>query len=316
MSILILVDATHADGHLEITARLIGAARALPGPITLFVIGEPEDPGIAPLARLEGVNAVRMVALEINGAVNAEELTERLVTLAAAFTHILAPANRFGAEILPRLGGRLGITPVTGVVEIDADGSLVRAMHAGNVLARVTTTAHPVLLTAHPWAFAAVGVGERAAPVEPEPKLMAMKGSTALGLTKAVRPEGMPGLSSARIVVAGGAGLEKGGDFAPVEELAKALGGAVGASRGAVDAGLAPAELQIGQTGLVLAPELYIGLGISGAVQHLAGIKDAGCIVSINIDPSAPLAAMADLALTADAREAVAAFIKTLSKLS
>lgn len=313
MSVLILVDPLPGDAEESRVARLVGAARELPGPVALLVIDAEEGPRCQRLATLDGVSQLlRLAPAAPDQPPEPEALAEWLTARHAEHTAILAAASPFGAEIIPRVGGLLGITPLTGVVGIGPDHTFIRPTHAGAALARIRSRSALKLLTVQPWAFAPVATGTTPAPVRAVGTLAGSGLSRSLGVTTIQRPPGQPELTGARIVVAGGAGLEKGRDFQPVEALAAALGGAVGASRGAVDAGLAPADRQIGQTGHVIAPELYIGLGISGAVQHLAGIKAAGCIVSINTDPGAPLSSVADLSLVADAREAVPALIRAL----
>ncbi|MBF0190289.1 MAG: electron transfer flavoprotein subunit alpha/FixB family protein [Magnetococcales bacterium] len=313
MSVLIVIDPNDPD-PVAVAARLVGASRGLAGgAVILLVVGANSREVAGGLARIEGIREV-MCSHHPALRVPPEDLAQRVVEAAEeeGCDHLVASAGSFGAELMPRVAGMLRVSPVTGVVETRDAETFVRAMHAGRVMAVVRTRARPVVLTVQPWAFAPVPVGEVAVTVRQGPEAPTLGWSESAGLLPS-HDQGNGELSTARVVVAGGAGLEKGGGFAPVERLARVLGGAVGASRGAVDAGLAPAERQIGQTGRIIAPEVYIALGISGAVQHLAGVKEAGCLVSINTDPQAPMALVADLALTGDLHAVVPSLIELLT---
>lgn len=311
MSILILVDPADAE-PFPVTARLVGAASRIDDQITLFVTGKHGADRAAALAGLEGIGEViwSLHPDEAQG-VPPEDLTQGVVEQAHDYTHILASATSFGAERIPRIAACLGLSPLSSVVEIRDAATFVRPVHAGALLSLVRVRSSPVLLTIQPWAFAPVALGQQQVRVRRGADLPRL----GLSISSGWHPEAQAGsedLATARVVVAGGGGLEKGRDFSPVEALARALGGAVGASRGAVDAGLASPTVQIGQTGRIIAPELYVALGISGAVQHLAGIKEAGCVVSINLDPQAPMSTVADLSCIGDLYQLVPEWIAAL----
>ncbi|MBF0438905.1 MAG: electron transfer flavoprotein subunit alpha/FixB family protein [Magnetococcales bacterium] len=310
MSVLIVAD--HLGQGDSWTARLVGAARLLGSTVTVLVAGSGCQDAAVRLASLAGVDEVLYALHPAPVGVPVEDLAQLVLALAPGYTHVLATASTFGAELIPRVAAMLGVSPVTGVVEMSDRFTFTRPIHANGVLARLRVSSTPIFLTLQPWAFSSTG-GSDGTPapmrrIQDVPQLglswrMDFIPSTSIG---------QEDLSTAQVVVAGGGGLEKSGGFVPVQQLAKSLGGAVGASRAAVDAGLVPADLQIGQTGRSIAPKFYIALGISGAIQHVAGIKDAGTVVSINRDPQAPMAAMADLALTADLYEAVPALMEAL----
>ncbi|MEO5333322.1 MAG: electron transfer flavoprotein subunit alpha/FixB family protein [Magnetococcus sp. YQC-5] len=310
MAVLILAE--HLQGEPSpIVPYLIGAAQKLDQSITILVAGSGSPEAANRIALLAGVAQVWWSWHPSQEGVPPEDLAQLVKELASDYTHILAAASTFGGELIPRIAALLTVQPVTSVVEIRDQETFVRPMHGGGVLALMRTTSAPALLTVQPWAFKPVGTGDQTARVERIRDVPRLGLSRRLAFVPSVG-SGSVDLSTAQVVVAGGGGLETKGDFLLVEQLAHALGGAVGASRTAVDAGLAPADQQIGQTGRIIAPRCYIALGISGAIQHLAGIKNAGTIVSINKDPQAPMAAVADLALTADLYEAVPALISAL----
>ncbi|MBF0626883.1 MAG: electron transfer flavoprotein subunit alpha/FixB family protein [Magnetococcales bacterium] len=315
MSVLILID-PHQPAWAGVAARLVSAAGALGAErVVALVAGSGASLQAERLAWFTGVSEVIWCDHLGVARVPPEDLAEHVAAVSNDFDHIIAAASTFGAECIPRIAARLGVSPVTGVVSIRDPVTLVRPAHAGGVRMVVRVAARPVLLTVQPWAFAAAAVGSVAAVVRQGADLVGLGLSHSCGFIPATR-SGQEDLSMARVVVAGGGGLERSGSFAPVEALAHALGGTVGASRGAVDAGLAPADLQIGQTGRIIAPGLYVALGISGAVQHLAGIKEAGCVVSINTDPQAPMAAVADFALTGDLHAVVPEWIGEMAVVS
>jgi electron transfer flavoprotein alpha subunit len=299
MSVLVLADVD--QGRLTpATARVVAAAAEL-GPIDLLV-----DAGAAEEARsLAGVHKVLSARLPDT----AEALAPVLARLAEPYSHIVATANAAGRDVIPRLAALLDIMPVTDITAILGPTKFERPIYAGNATETVSDGQAKHLLTVRASAFTPAR-GDNAAPVE----ILEVDttGNTTVA-NEERRANTGPELSTAQIVVSGGIPL--GDKFALVEELAGKLGAAVGATRALVDAGFAPNELQVGQTGKIVAPDLYIGIGISGALQHLAGIQGAKAIFAINRDAEAPLMNIADVALVADLFEAVPAVIAELDKL-
>lgn len=303
----ILVIAEQDAGTLKpATASTVAAAAAIGGEVHVLVAGTGLGDAPAAAAELAGVAKV-LVAEGV--APLAEPLAALVAGLAPAYGHILAPATTFGKNVAPRVAALLDVAQVSEITAVESPDTFLRPIYAGNALATVRALDPVKVVTVRPAAFDPVGTGG-AAKVEAlaapaDPGLSRLIGSE---LTISARPD----LAAARIVVSGGRGLGSEQAFALVEALADRLGGAVGASRAAVDSGYAPNDLQVGQTGKVVAPDLYIALGISGAIQHLAGMKDSKVIVAINKDPEAPIFQVADYGLVADLFEAAPALTEAL----
>jgi electron transfer flavoprotein alpha subunit len=299
MAVLVLADVD--EGRLTpATARIVAAAAEL-GPVDLLV-----DASAAEEARtIAGVHNVLSADLPKI----AEALASVLATLAEPYTHIVAAANATGREVIPRLAALLDIMPVTDVTAILGPNRFDRPIYAGNATETVSDGQAKHLLTIRSSAFSSAIHGNSAVvskiPLAVESKTIVVGEER----SESTRPD----LSTAQIVVSGGIPL--GDRFGLIDELAEKLGAAVGATRAAVDAGFAPNELQVGQTGKIVAPDLYIGIGISGALQHLAGIQGAKAIFAINKDAEAPLMKLADVALVGDLFEALPAVIAELDKL-
>jgi len=308
MRILVLAD--HDLGRLSpATARAIAAAVRLGGQVHVLVAGD----GVSGIAReagsLVGVGRVLVADDPALGDAPAEALTELLETLADDYSHIVGISAAVGRDVMPRLAARLDIQPVTDITEILGPDRFVRPVYAGNALQTVVSPQPRQVLTLRASAFAPAGKSEPA-------EIESVSAPAAEGLARFIAAHrtvsDAPDLATARVVVAGGVALGSRENFAMIEQLAAMLGGAVGATRAAVDAGYAPNDWQVGQTGKVVAPDLYIGIGISGALQHQAGMSGAKTIVAVNIDPEAPLMKLADYAYKGDLFEAMPALIAAL----
>ena len=297
----VLVLAEHDLGHLSpATARIVAAAENL-GAVDLLVAGHGVSGVAAEASELAGVARVLVADHEKLTGLLAEALAMVLRPLSERYSHIVAAAAATGRDIIPHLAASLDLMPVTDVIAIHGPTRFDRPIYAGNAIETVSSGQAKHLLTIRASAFRPAALGN-SAPIE---SLHAtFPGSTRLIAEH--RTEGdLPDLSTAQIVVAGGVSFGSAENFRLVEDLAKTLGAAVGATRAAVDAGYAPNDWQVGQTGKIIAPDLYIAIGISGALQHLAGIQGAKKIVAINKDAEAPIMKIADYALVGDLFEVV-----------
>jgi len=295
-----LVVALHDNLHLRGgVANTITAARELGGDVHVVVAGCDCEPAAREAAAIEGVAKVRVADHEAYRDRLAENLANLVLSMAREYTHVLAPAGSFGKNLLPRVAAKLDVAQVSDIVAIKSPDTFVRPIYAGVMLATVRSNDAVKVLTVRPTAFAAAPAGDRKAPIEATAALPALGVSRLVSreLTKSLRPE----LNGARVIVSGGRGLGSAEEFRRLlEPLADCLGAALGASRAAVDAGFVPNDYQVGQTGKIVAPQLYIAVGISGAVQHLAGMKDSRVIVAINKDAEAPIFKVADYGLVGD----------------
>jgi electron transfer flavoprotein alpha subunit len=308
----VLVLAGHDEGRLSpATARVVAAAAML-GPVDLLVVGRGIDDIARAASALAGVEKVLVADDSAYETLAAETIAPLLAALAEPYEHIAAAAGAAGRDVIPRLAARLDLMPVTDVIAIHGPNRFDRPVYAGNAIETIASGQPKHLLTIRPSAFRPAAMGN-AAPVQP----VAMPArATPVRLVDTERTEGdRPELSTARIVVSGGIALGSAENFALVEDLAGRLGAAIGATRAAVDAGYAPNDWQVGQTGKIIAPDLYLAFGISGALQHLAGIGGAKTIVAVNLDPEAPLMKLADYALVGDLFEVIPALIAELYRL-
>ena len=308
----ILLIAEHDNQSLKAaTLNTLGAARRLEGEIHVLVAGAGCAAAGQAAAQFEGVAKVLLCDAPQYAERGAENLAELVRGLAANYSHVLVPASAEGKNLLPRVAALCGMAQVSDVVGIESADIFVRPIYAGNALATVKSIDPIKFLSIRTTAFEAVGVAGTAAAVEtiaagPELGLCKLVGRE---LTRSERPE----LGAAKIIVSGGRGLGSGDNYRRVlEPLADKLGAALGASRAAVDAGFVPNDFQVGQTGKIVAPQLYLAVGISGAIQHLAGMKDSRVIVAINKDPDAPIFQVADYGLVADLFEAAPALTQAL----
>jgi electron transfer flavoprotein alpha subunit len=297
---LLLIAEHNQDGLTPATLSTLTAAKIFQSPIHMVVMGAACQKTAEEASSYEGVEKVWVVENPILTHPIAEDLVDSLMGLAKNYEFVLSPATTFGKNLLPRLAALLDVAQISDVVEIQDNHTFVRPIYAGNALATVRSEDPIKVMTIRPTAFEKAVPGSSKAPVESYPfQEPSFSHPVFVKLEQSVtqRPE----LTSASIVVSGGRGLQSKENFTSlIEPLADQLGAAIGASRAAVDAGFVPNDAQVGQTGKVVAPTLYIAVGISGAIQHLAGMKDSKVIVAINKDPEAPIFQVADYGLVGD----------------
>ena len=296
MAVLILLE-FDASGIKQPSRSAVAAAQAL-GEVHALVAGVGLGGAAAAAAKLAGVAKVLTADSPALDHLLAEPVAALLVALAPNYSHILAATTAVGKNILPRVAALLDVQPISDIAAvIDAD-TFVRPIYAGNGMATVKSSDAKKIITVRAASFDPVAAEGGSAPIEPVVlgELPGISKFVSAELSKSERPE----LTAARVVISGGRGMQNGDNFALIEPIADKLGAAVGASRAAVDAGFVPNEFQVGQTGKIVAPELYIAVGISGAIQHLAGMKDSKVIVAINKDEEAPIFQVADYGLVAD----------------
>jgi electron transfer flavoprotein alpha subunit len=299
----ILIVAEHLDGKLNAsTARCVSCAREMKAEAIDVLVLAADPAGVAAeAAKLDGVSKVLAVARAENAHPLAAMYAPQIAAAAKnGYTHVLAPSTTFGKDVLPRAAALLGVAQVSDLSAVEGPHTFKRPIYAGNAIVTVEAPADQMLVaTVRTASYAAAPSGANAAPVEALALDAALPSHTrfvGLAQGKSDRPD----LQSAGRVVSGGRAVGSADGFAIIYSLADKLGAAVGASRAAVDAGYVPSDLQVGQTGKIIAPELYVAVGISGAIQHLTGIKDAGTIVAINKDAEAPIFEIADYGLVCD----------------
>jgi len=310
MSILVLAD--HDNVALKpATLHTITAAAQLGGPVSVLVAGSGAQAVAASAAAVEGVASVLLADDAAYAHSLAEPLAALLVSLAPRFNAILASATTTGKNVLPRVAALLDVAQISDIVGVVSADTFVRPIYAGNALATVQSKDAIKVITVRGTALAAAATTGGSASIE-SVGAVANPGISRFvdqQLSVSARPE----LTAAKIIVSGGRGMGSGDNFKLIEAVADKIGAAVGASRAAVDAGYAPNDLQVGQTGKIVAPELYVAVGISGAIQHLAGMKDSKVIVAINKDEEAPIFQVADYGLVADLFQALPELNKELS---
>lgn len=310
----ILVIAEHDNSQIKSgTLNTVTAAQKLGSDVHLLVAGAGCAAAADAAKQIAGVSKVLLADAAALAHPLAENLTPLVVDLAKQYSHVLAPATTFGKNLLPRVAALLDVAQISEITAVESADTFVRPVYAGNVMATVQSSDAIKVITVRTTAFEPAAVSGGAAAVE------TVSGAADAGLSSFVSQEltvsDRPELAAAKIVVSGGRALGSAEQFkAVIEPLADKLGAAVGASRAAVDAGYAPNDYQVGQTGKVVAPQLYVAVGISGAIQHLAGMKDSKVIVAINKDEEAPIFQVADYGIVGDLFSVLPELMTELSK--
>ncbi len=307
-----LVIAEHDNKALnDATAKTVTAASQVGGPVHVLVAGESCKAVADAAAKIAGVEKVLLADNALYARMNAEAMETLILSLADRYDAILAPATTSGKNYLPRVAAKLDVPQISEIVKVVGADIFERPIYAGNAIQTVQAAAGKKIITVRATAFAKAAEGGNAAieilPAAADPGLSKFESEA---LSKSERPE----LTSAKIVISGGRGLGSGENFKLIDKIADRLHAAVGASRAAVDAGYVPNDYQVGQTGKVVAPELYLAVGISGAIQHLAGMKDSKVIAAINKDEEAPIFQVADYGLVADLFQALPEMDQELAK--
>jgi len=295
----VLVIAEHDNAALSSgTLNTVTAATQLGDDVHVLVAGHDCRAVADAAAAVAGVSKVRHADAPLYEHPLAEPLAALIASAAGEYSHVLAPASKFGKNVLPRAAALLDVTVVSDITAIESEDTFVRPIYAGNALATVQSADTPKFVSIRTTAFEEAAQQGGAAAVEtlPRGEDSGLSSFVDQNLTSSERPE----LTSARIIVSGGRGMQSGENFKLLEQVADKLGAAIGASRAAVDAGYVPNDYQVGQTGKIVAPDLYIAVGISGAIQHLAGMKDSKVIVAINKDEEAPIFQVADYGIVGD----------------
>jgi electron transfer flavoprotein alpha subunit len=310
-----LLVAEHDNKSLkDATNKTLTAAKAIGADIHVLVAGKGARSVGEAAAKLDGVKKVLLADGDAYEHMLAEPLAALIVSLASGYDAIIAPATTTGKNFMPRVAALLDVMQISDIINVLAPDTFERLIYAGNALQQVRSKDKIKVITVRTSTFQVTGEGDQTAPIEdaaaaPDPGVSSFVGEE---LSKSDRPE----LTSAKIIVSGGRAMQSRENFTKyIEPVADKLGAAVGASRAAVDAGYAPNDWQVGQTGKVVAPELYVAVGISGAIQHLAGMKDSKVIVAINKDEEAPIFQVADYGLVADLYQALPELVQELDKL-
>ncbi|SAK74057.1 electron transfer flavoprotein subunit alpha/beta [Caballeronia temeraria] len=309
MSTLVLAE--HDGASISAATRnTIGAARQLNAPVHLLIAGHDARRAADAASRIEGVDRVVLVDASHLADGLAENIAAQVLMLAPSHTHVLFPATASGKNVAPRVAAKLDASQISDVIAIHDADTFDRPIYAGNAIATVQCDDAIKVLTIRATAFDAAPLSDACAPVDTKEAVAGTQ--RARFVRREVAVSERPELTSARVVVSGGRGMGSAENFALLDPLAQKLGAAVGASRAAVDAGFAPNDWQVGQTGKIVAPQLYVAVGISGAIQHLAGMRDAKVIVAVNKDAEAPIFSVADYGLVGDLFEAVPQLVKRL----
>jgi electron transfer flavoprotein alpha subunit len=309
----ILVIAEHDHGTLKpATLNTVAAAQKIGGEIHVLVAGHNADGAAKAAAQVAGVAKVLNAEAPHLGEFLAENISALVVSIAKNYTHILAPATSNGKDVTPRIAALLDVQQISEIIAVESPDTFVRPIYAGNALATVQSKDAIKVITVRTTGFDAAAASGGNAPVEAlaAPADSGLSAFVSRESSKSERPE----LTAAKIVVSGGRGMGSGENFKILEPLADKLNAAMGASRAAVDAGYVPNDWQVGQTGKIVAPNLYIAIGISGAIQHLAGMKDSRVIVAINKDEEAPIFSVADYGIVGDLFQIVPQLVEELKK--
>ncbi|WP_339882167.1 electron transfer flavoprotein subunit alpha/FixB family protein [Vreelandella maris] len=296
MSILVLAD-LHEGQLAGATAHVVAAAQAIGGDIDVLVAGEGVQAAADAAAKLDGVSKVRVADNAAYAHQLAEPMGALLVELAGDYTHVLASASTTGKNVLPRLAALKDVSQLSDVIGVESADTFLRPIYAGNAIATVKSDDALKVITIRSTGFDAVGTGGSATT---EAVDFVADNAQSSFVKEELAQSDRPELGGAKVVISGGRGMGNGENFKLLDGIADKLGAAIGASRAAVDAGFVPNDMQVGQTGKIVAPELYIAVGISGAIQHLAGMKDSKVIVAINKDDEAPIFQVADYGLVGD----------------
>ncbi|MDB5879106.1 MAG: electron transfer flavoprotein subunit alpha/FixB family protein [Variovorax sp.] len=305
-----LVIAEHDNASLKgSTLNTVTAAAQCGGDVHILIAGHNCGAAAEAASKVAGVSKVLVADAAQFAEGLAENIAEQALALANAYSHILAPATAYGKNILPRVAAKLDVGQISEITKVDSPDTFERPIYAGNAIATVQSTDPVKVITVRTTGFDAAATGGSAAVENVTP--VGDSGKSAF-VSREVAKSDRPELTAAKVIVSGGRGMGSGENFKILEPLADRLGAAMGASRAAVDAGFVPNDWQVGQTGKIVAPSLYIAVGISGAIQHLAGMKDSKTIVAINKDPEAPIFSVADYGLVGDLFEVVPQLVTAL----
>ncbi|MFB9867635.1 electron transfer flavoprotein subunit alpha/FixB family protein [Vreelandella sulfidaeris] len=296
MSILVLAD-LHEGQLASTTAHVVAAAKEIGGDIDVLVAGEGVQAAAEAAAKLDGVNKVRVADNAVYAHQLAEPMGALLVELADGYTHVLASASTTGKNVMPRLAALKDVSQLSDVIAVESADTFSRPIYAGNAIATVKSDDALKVITIRTTGFDGVSEGGNATI---EAVDLVVENTQSSFVKEELAQSDRPELGGAKVVISGGRGMGNGENFKLLDGIADKLGAAVGASRAAVDAGFVPNDMQVGQTGKIVAPDLYIAVGISGAIQHLAGMKDSKVIVAINKDDEAPIFQVADYGLVGD----------------
>jgi electron transfer flavoprotein alpha subunit len=308
-----LVIAEHDNAGLKgSTLNTVTAAAKCGGDVHVLVAGHNAGAAAQAAAQIAGVAKVLHADAAHFADGLAENIAEQALAIASGYSHILAPATAYGKNILPRVAAKLDVQQISEITKVDAPDTFERPIYAGNAIATVQSSDAVKVITVRTTGFDAAAATGGSAAVE-SVAAVADSGKSAF-VSREVAKSDRPELTAAKIIVSGGRGMGSGDNFKLLEPLADKLGAAMGASRAAVDAGFVPNDWQVGQTGKIVAPQLYIAVGISGAIQHLAGMKDSKTIVAINKDPEAPIFSVADYGIVGDLFEVVPQLVAELNK--